>query len=374
MSPPMHPNPFSPQTPGPTTHPGPRTNTWEGPTHTPTTTGAPLATIIRALGWGPHFHPNPHTGEPTKLRQRGAPSAGACQPLQWHITCGTGYDLPPGHHTLHPDTGTYTQRNNPNDPPPLPHGHATITITALPQRTAARYHHRSAPAIIGDAAYATALLHATTTGTNLTPHPLPGDATATATRIALPPPTTWTNHWPNTPTEIPLTATHITTPDADPTTTPHTHHTTPTGNCQPQPPTTPTPPYIPDTTDLGLDTPPPTLNTLDTPPPPITIPTLLTRRSPHPHQLTTPTPPNTTAHGHPPLGPWCANQHWIDQTPHLHLFHASPNPHHQWTAHYQAAHTLITHLTHGRNARPISGWTHNPQHGNISHALAVEAP
>ncbi|WP_409482821.1 hypothetical protein [Arsenicicoccus dermatophilus] len=362
---------FTALSPGPMTHPGPRANRWLGPAVRPGSgCEAPLGQLVRILGWGPDHHLEPGTGRPTRLRRRGAPSAGACQPVQWHVACGRGFDLPVGHHVLDPDTGSFTRRASGPERGATAPGRARVTLTALPRRTAARYHHRAAPCVIGDAAYAYSLLRAGLTGAGVPWQTVRADAAALARAVGLPDVDTWSFVWPGSAPETALLAVEIRAGTTDPDTGVE-GDADPLGIALPVGLDAPAPSWIPGIVDLGVDRPPPLPQE---PPPPLSYAVLRTRRSPDPRSLTDRTRAGGagTAHGRPPLGPWCSGQHWIDGCRTVRLYHAEPDPAQQWQAHHQAALDLTRALATGRGGRPVSGWVHGPVHGHVSHALVLE--
>ncbi|MFJ4029032.1 hypothetical protein ACIPWF_16785 [Paenarthrobacter sp. NPDC089989] len=158
---------WSPEVPGPMLDPGPRQTPVPGAIDAvPGVEGLPVADILRAVWWSDGFHTNPATGHPGKVRKRGVPSAGGCYPVQLHVFCGAGCDVPPGAYVVNGSTGGLLRRAD-NDAgarqrgcAAAPEVGAVVVLTVLPQRTAAKYHHRTGPLLIADTAYAAvALIH-----------------------------------------------------------------------------------------------------------------------------------------------------------------------------------------------------------------------
>lgn len=127
---------------------------------------------MRAVWWSGEFHLNPATGQPGRVRKRPVPSGGGCYPVQLHVLCGGGCDVPKGTYVVSSSTGGLLRLANDDDGThhdagtrhiasvQAPVVGAVVVLTVLPQRTAAKYHHRTGPLLIADAAYAAlALVH-----------------------------------------------------------------------------------------------------------------------------------------------------------------------------------------------------------------------
>ncbi|TVU66232.1 hypothetical protein FQP90_02315 [Paenarthrobacter nitroguajacolicus] len=169
---------WAPEVPGPMQSPGPRHSPAPGAKEErPGSSGIPIAALMRAVWWSGDFHLNPATGQPGKVRKRPVPSAGGCYPVQLHVLCGDGCDVPKGRYVISSSTGGLRRlayddevhhgagsrqgvgnhRGTSGQPPEVG---AVVVLTVLPQRTAAKYHHRTGPLLIADAAYAAlALVH-----------------------------------------------------------------------------------------------------------------------------------------------------------------------------------------------------------------------
>lgn len=334
-------------------------------------------------------------GASTSVRKRGVPSAGGCYPLQWHLLCGEGFDLPAGIYSCDPETGEFCARARPTSTAILPPERARVVIAALPRRTAARYHHRSALVIIGDVAYALALLRAGCTGLGVDARQLVARANQVAASALLPAPCQWQSIWAGSETEIPMVGVEISLPEtradsADagkPYTAPGSTHPSQNGHgvCIPtgQLPTLiagraaalkkqhPTPSLVPGAHQLGVNV---ACGLPEIPVVPLSITQIQARRCPTPEELTAGA--STHSRGfqatHGPLSDWCSHQRWVDQAPNLHLYRADDTPREQWLAHYQAACDMVNLLARGINCRPVSGWVHGGPYGNISHALVEE--
>lgn len=198
---------WSSEVPGPLEQPGPRQSPVPGAVEVvPATRTAgqgeqwiPLASMLRAVWWTDGFHPRPATGRPGNVRKRGVPSAGGCYPVQLHALCGEGCDVPPGEYVVNTSTGGLLRVNTFDAGwrwGPLaaaPGEGAVVVLTVLPQRTAAKYHHRAGPLLVADTAYAaTALVHHAAARCMaaeweiLMPHDVPGFPEETAlARISL---------------------------------------------------------------------------------------------------------------------------------------------------------------------------------------------
>ncbi|MFF5793570.1 hypothetical protein ACFY5D_16110 [Paeniglutamicibacter sp. NPDC012692] len=196
---------WSENVPGAMTYPGPRHNTW-GPTASGSRarSGAPvpIAAVLDTLWLTRGFHENPSTGEPGSIPQRAIPSAGACYPVQVHLLCGTGCDLPPGIHAYDPAGSTWHRRTG---SAPATAG-AIVVFTVLPQRTAAKYHHRALPLLLADTAYALlgTARHAASRG--LASRWLTADPATLAAAARLHDYARWQRHWPDTGAELALAA------------------------------------------------------------------------------------------------------------------------------------------------------------------------
>lgn len=386
---------FSAHTPPPMAHPGPRVNRWRGEELTPTAApeGRPgLASLVRRLGWGEDFHRNRHTGEPTGIRARGVPSAGGCYPVQWHLLCGPGFDLPAGCYTLHPETGAFVRRGGSESG--LPAACARVVLTVLARRTAARYHHRSPAVLVGDAAYAFELLRAGARGLGLTGQALTGAADELAEQALLPAPDRWEELWPGSAVEIPMIGLELHSPQAALSAPATAAGGRPAGCAGPLGPATPTPEFIPGVRELGVDRPRPAPTDAGTS---LTAGQLGRRRSPEVQALiavagtgepgvpvvtdpavTDPAEESATREktadpAQAGLGRWCSGQEWVEHAADLTLFRGPDDPGVLWDIHHAAARQLVRLLAAGRNARPISGWVHGGPHGPICHGLATEA-
>ena len=379
---------FSPHTPPPMAHPGPRVNCWRGEEclPAPAPTGRlGLGSLLRQLGWGEGFHRDPHTGKTTGIRARGVPSAGGCYPVQWHLLCGPGFDLPAGCYTLHPETGTFLRRGGSESA--LPAACARVVLTVLPRRTAARYHHRSPAVLIGDAAYAFELLRAGARGLGLTGRALTGTADELAEQALLPAPDLWEALWPGSTVEIPMIGLELRSPQAASSVPADAASGRPAGCAAPLGPATPTPEFIPGVRELGVVRPRTTPADAGTS---LTTGQLARRRSPEVQALIashgTDKPgarglpaeeraarEKTPAPDQAGLGRWCSGQEWVEHATDLTLFRGPDDPAALWEIHHAAARQLVRLLTAGRNARPISGWVHGGPHGPICHGLAAEA-
>lgn len=368
------PSAFSSQLPSAVVHPGPLSNRWVGEEIIPDKNPAclRLGELVRTLGWGENFHLNLKTGKPTAIRRRGAPSGGGSYPLQWHIVCGEGFDLPAGRYVLNPDTGAFTRRELLSGEDMLSFGQARVTLTALPRRTAARYHHRSAPVIIGDAAYSAEIFCAGALGLGLYTAISTESASTLAHSAALPHPQQWQQVWPATATEIALLAIDVAQKEnklpgisklLDTVAAPLAF----SRSILALPPMVPEPSWVPGIAELGVE---------HSRPAPEPSPVLLTleqirqRRSPQPIQLMNREKPNTNN----PLGPWCSQQNWIDRCANIILYYADSSPLSQWQMYHRAAQDLVKLLSQSIQSRPVSGWTHGNPHGKISHALVYADP
>lgn len=196
---------WSEHVPGPMTHPGPRQNTW-GTTaqvnHAIADASVPIAAVLDTLWRTRGLHTNPATGALGTIPQRAIPSAGACYPVQVHLLCGIGCDVPPGIHAYNADDSTTHRRS---DAGPNTAG-AILVFTVLPQRTTARYHHRALPLLLADTAYALlgVARHAASRG--LKSRWLTGDPASLASAARLPDYAAWQQHWPDTGPELGLAA------------------------------------------------------------------------------------------------------------------------------------------------------------------------
>ena len=355
-------------------HPGPFSNHWGGQSVAPNknSKSLKLGELIQTLGWGKEFHLNPASGKPTTIRRRGAPSGGGCYPIQWHVACGEGFDLSAGRYVLSPVTGLFICREPALKENMLAFGQARVILTALPRRTAARYHHRSAPVIIGDAAYAAELFCAGALGLGLSTKISTASAFLLARSAALPSPQQWQQIWPETATEIALLAIDV-APTKDKLLGIFEHLSrTDTARHFSRgpltiPPMLPEPSWIPGAIELGVEHPRPTPESARIP---LTLTQIRRRRSPAPSQLMNKERSNT---GHP-LGPWCSEQNWIDYCENVILYYADSDPESQWKIHHQAAQDLVKLLSNSMQSRPVSGWIHSGPYGKISHALVHTDP
>ncbi|MEC5181386.1 hypothetical protein [Arthrobacter sp. CG_A4] len=204
-------------------HPGPRQNSWAGPSHWGVPLGddrvlgrgprrVPALAMLRALWWSGQFHADPATGLPGTIRQRAVPSAGACYPVQLHVLCGAGCDVPPGAYAFDADRGLLVRRGDTGMAGSAAGGTtgtatgAVVVFTALPQRTAAKYHHRAWPLALADTAYAVAALvhHAAALG--IEAEWPPGGPEHLAAALGLPDYSAWQARWPDTAPELALAA------------------------------------------------------------------------------------------------------------------------------------------------------------------------
>jgi len=215
---------WSGEEPGHMGHPGPRQNGWTGPAHR----GAPdsddqpqharVLAMIRALWWSPRFHTNPATGLPGTVRQRAVPSAGACYPVQIHVLCGLGCDVLPGAYAFDADRGLLVRRGASGMAGGTagPAWGAVVVFTALPQRTAAKYHHRAWPLLLADAAYAVAALAHHAAGLGIDAEWLTGNPADLASALGLPDYSAWQEYWPDTAPELALAAVALGAPRTPP--------------------------------------------------------------------------------------------------------------------------------------------------------------
>jgi len=121
-----------------------------------------MGALLEEVWWSDSFHPSPGTGAPTGIRQRPIPSAGACYPVQTHVLFGREGEE--GGARCVYDHGTNRLLNVGDCT--LSRG-TLIILTVLPQRTAAKYHHRAWPGLIADAAYALTAIAAVAARTGL---------------------------------------------------------------------------------------------------------------------------------------------------------------------------------------------------------------
>ncbi|MDJ0318583.1 nitroreductase family protein [Arthrobacter antibioticus] len=395
---------WSERVPGAMTHPGPRHNTWgqsASPDHAPSGALVPIAAVLDTL-WKPRgFHANPATGAPGSIAQRAIPSAGACYPVQVHLLCGAGCDVPPGIHAYHPQDST-THRRAGSSPDMAG---AIVVFTVLPQRTLAKYHHRALPLLLADTAYALlgVLHHAASRG--LKSRWLTADPASLAAAARLPDYARWQEHWPDTGPELALAALAVGTGDKLPELAPWVSSTEPVDPPQPCPQRQPhtlaavarwvTGPGLrhpEEPLELGRGT-------------GVTARQVLRRRSLVLAATATQMPAAPT-----PL-PWqrllesfalpapagcgvlvldrgrireqklhldCAGQHWIKSLDGLLLFRTDtePNPQALWWAAGAAAHVLYSSLSAELDFtfRPVSGWTGTLNGFTTLHALGFRAP
>ena len=390
--------------PGDMTHPGPRHNTWAAPAQPiPEPSGAPvpIAAVLDNLFKTRGFHPNPATGGPGGVPQRAIPSAGACHPVQVHLLCGTGCDLPPGIHAYNAEDSTVHRRAG---AAPGTVG-AIVVFTVLPQRTAAKYHHRALPLLLADAAYALlgVARHAASRG--LKSRGLGADPATLAAAARLPGYAAWQRHWPDTGPELALAALAVGTGDLLPGLSPWDGTAGPAGLPLPRPQRQPRtvasverwaggcPPRHPGRAhDL---TPGAALGTAD-----------LARRRSLPIDLWTPRAANPRVR----LPDWqrllesfplpapagcgmsvldragiaggklhlqCAGQDWILSLDGMLLFgtRGEPDEAAMWWAAGSAAHLLYSSLASGRGLafRPVAGWTGTRDGFTTLHALGFRA-
>jgi len=144
--------------PGPLAPPGPTVNAWAGPILPATRIGA----LLEEVWWSDSFHPSPETGQPTGIRERPIPSAGACYPVQTHVLFGQDQEEGGARGFYDHDTNRFLNVGDCT----LSHG-TLIVLTVLSQRTAAKYHHRAWPGLIADAAYALTAIAAVAARTGL---------------------------------------------------------------------------------------------------------------------------------------------------------------------------------------------------------------
>lgn len=197
---------FSPETPGPPEPPGPRVNQWPGRIQQvlPGEERVPVMSMIRTLFWGLELHPDPATGRPGTIRRRAVPSAGACYPVQVHLACGAGCDVPPGRYAFDAEQGILLRRSGP--PGGTVGRGAVVVFTVLPQRTAARYHHRALPLLLSDTAYAVAALAHHAAWHGVTAAQVRSDPRTLAALADLPGYGEWKERWPATGPELALAA------------------------------------------------------------------------------------------------------------------------------------------------------------------------
>lgn len=200
-------------------YPGPRQNNWAGtmyrtaPVYRAVPPGGsrhvPVLAMVRALWWSGQFHADPATGLPGTIRQRAVPSAGACYPVQLHVLCGAGCDVPPGAYAFDADDGSLVRRGDTGTARGGKAGSVTgavVVFTALPQRTAAKYHHRAWPLLLADAAYAVAALAHHAAALEIEAQWLPGAPDQLASALGLPGYPEWQDRWPDTAPELALAA------------------------------------------------------------------------------------------------------------------------------------------------------------------------
>lgn len=197
---------FSSEIPGPPEPPGPRVNQWPGRIQQvlPGAERVPVLSMIRTVFWGPELHPDPVTGRPGTIRRRAVPSAGACYPVQVHLVCGAGCDVPPGRYAFDAEQGILLRRSGP--PGGAAGRGAVVVFTVLPQRTAARYHHRALPLLLSDTAYAVAALAHHAAWHGVTAAQVGSDPGTLAALADLPGYGEWKERWPATGPELALAA------------------------------------------------------------------------------------------------------------------------------------------------------------------------
>jgi hypothetical protein len=213
-------------------HPGPRQNNWAGaiyrtaPSYRGVSPGddrprhVPVLAMVRALWWSRRFHANPATGLPGTIRQRAVPSAGACYPVQLHVLCGAGCDVPPGAYAFDADRGSLVRRGDTGMAGGGRAGSVTgavVVFTGLPQRTAAKYHHRAWPLLLADAAYAVAALAHHAAAQGIEADWLPGNPEHLASALGMPGYSAWQERWPDTAPELALAAVALGTAGRPPT-------------------------------------------------------------------------------------------------------------------------------------------------------------
>ncbi|POH71759.1 hypothetical protein [Arthrobacter glacialis] len=196
---------WSEKVPGAMTHPGPRQNTWDPPLppdHAVSDAPVPIAAVLGALWKTRGFHVNPATGAPGGIPQRAIPSAGACYPVQVHLLCGSDCDVPPGIHAYNPANSTTYRRIQ---SAPATAG-AIVVFTVLPQRTAAKYHHRALPLLLADTAYALVGVARHAASRGMASRWLTADPATLAAAARVPEYSQWQQHWPDTGAELALAA------------------------------------------------------------------------------------------------------------------------------------------------------------------------
>lgn len=196
---------WSEHMPGSMTRPGPRQNTWgtpAGANHAVADASVPIAEVLDTLWRARGVHTNPATGAPGTIPQRAIPSAGACYPVQVHLLCGTCCDVPPGIHAYNAEDSTTHRRTA---AAPAMAG-AILVFSVLPQRTAARYHHRALPLLLADTAYALLGVSRHAASRGLKSRWLTADPATLAAVARLPDYAAWQGRWPDTAPELALTA------------------------------------------------------------------------------------------------------------------------------------------------------------------------
>lgn len=164
----------------------------------------PVLSLVRTLFWGSELHPDPATGRPGTIRRRAVPSAGACYPVQVHLVCGAGCDVPPGRYAFDAEQGILLRRSGP--PGGAVGRGAVVVFTVLPQRTAARYHHRALPLLLSDTAYAAAALAHHAAWHGVTAAQVRSEPGTLAALADLPGYGEWKEQWPATGPELALAA------------------------------------------------------------------------------------------------------------------------------------------------------------------------
>ncbi|WP_411732423.1 hypothetical protein [Paeniglutamicibacter sp.] len=392
--------------PGAMTHPGPRQNTWDGPMrpgHATSGTSVPIIAVLDTLWATRGFHPNPATGAPGSIPQRAVPSAGACHPVQVHLLCGTGCDVPPGIHAYNAEESTTHRRV---EFAPNAEG-AIVVFTVLPQRTAAKYHHRALPLLLADTAYALLGVASHAASHGLRSNWLTADPASLAAAVRLPGYARWQQHWPDTGPELALAALAVGTGDVLPELSRWDRAAGPAGYAQPCPQRQPRTLAAVDrwAADPGLRH--PELAQDLTPGAGLGAAQLLRRRS-LPIQLPVPATEHPARRALDPV--WgqslesfplpvpagcdilvldregirarklhleCAGQDWINSLDGMLLFRtrAIPDPKAMWWAAGAAAHLLYSSLAAGRNHafRPVAGWTGMRDGYTTLHALGFRA-
>ncbi|MHA7304072.1 nitroreductase family protein [Arthrobacter sp. TMN-49] len=396
---------WSDRVPGAMTHPGPRHNSWDqpiSPEHRPPDAAVPIAEVLDTLWKTGGYHLNPATGAPGTTTQRAIPSAGACYPVQVHLLCGVDCDVPPGIHAYNTEDSTTHRRAG--SAPGM--AGAVVVFTVLPQRTAAKYHHRALPLLLADTAYALVGVahHAASRG--LRSRWLTADPASLAVAARLPDYARWQEHWPGTGPELAIAALAVGAGEELPVLAQWASAAGPVGWPQPCPARQPRTlaAVVRWAAGSGLHHPESTQEL--TPTAGVSAADLRRRRS-----LPLPLPPTTTSGRRASAPRWetlltdfplpappgcevlvldqdsiraqkvhldCAGQEWIGALEGMLLFRTrcEPDETSMWWAAGAAAHLLYSVLAAERDYafRPVAGWTGTRDGFTTLHALGFRAP